>query len=131
MPGIERAEVPKMVFEVAASVTPAAVTFVVNLDDDFGAYGFGSGVMRVAVGDDDVGKLRFSAADLIGLLQSEPRVVLANGPEHDHAGAESKLSVGDGVVVAGDDKVFFEAEGFAKPIDRSRCIAIAQAGNNG
>jgi len=131
MPGVVGAEIPDVAFEVAAGVTTAAVAFVVDIKNDLGAGGFGASVMRVAIGDDDVAALRFCAADFIGLLHQFAEFVVLDGSEHDHAAAEIELGVGDGVVLAGDDEMFFESERVAEPVYCGRGVAITHAGDDG
>ena len=119
-----------MTFEVAASVAAAPVSFVMNINDDLRPGGFGTGVVRVTIRDNDVGKLRFRAADLVGLLQREAEIVFADGAEHNHAGTKGELGVGDSVVWTGNNDMFFETESFAEPFDCRRGISITQAGDN-
>ena len=51
--------------------------------------------------------------------------------EHDHAGAEGELDVGDGVVRAFVHDVAREAEGVAAPVDLRVGVPVAKAGDNG
>src|SRR5215470_13688078 len=130
-PGIVRAEIPEVAFDIAAGVAATTVALVVDINGDLRAGGFGASVVCVAILNNCVRELRFGATDLIGLLQCEAIVALTNGAKHDHAGAEGELGVGDSVVVARDDEIFFKAECVAKPVDGGGSVAIAQAGNDG
>jgi len=120
-----------MTFEIAASVASAAMAFVVNIKNDLGACGFSAGIVRIAVGDDDIGTLRFSTIGLVRLLQSEAMIVVTNRAKHDHSRAECELGVGDGVVFARDDEMLFETEGVTEPLDGGGSVAITEAGDDG
>jgi len=131
LPGIVGAEVPDVAFEVAAGVAAAAMALVVNVEDDLSAGGFGSSIMRVAIGDNDVAALRFGATDFVGLLHQFAKFVVLDGAEHDHAAAKVELCMGYGVVFGGNDEVFLETEGVAEPFNCGGSVAIAHAGDDG
>jgi hypothetical protein len=119
-------------FEVAAGEGATAVVHVADVEDHLGSGGLSGDVDGVGVVDDEVGAFGLAEADLVG-LGHEFAVVAAivDGAEHDHAVAEGELGVGDGVVGAKVDGVFFEAEGADEPIDGGESVAVAEAGNDG
>lgn len=121
-----------MVFEIAAGEGAATVVHVADVEDHLGSGGLGGGVDGVGVVDDEVGAFGLAEADLVWLGHELAEVAaIVDGAEHNHAVAEGELGVGDGVVGAEMDGVFFEAEGADEPIDGCEGVAVAEAGNDG
>ena len=122
-----------MTFEVAAGEGAAAVVHVADVEDHLGARGFGGGVDRVCIVDDEVDSFCFAEAYLVG-LDHELAVLAAvvDGAEHDHPVAEGELGVHDGLVIRAEvDGLFFEAEGGDEPVYCGEGVAVAKAGDDG
>ncbi len=126
-----------MAFGVAAGEGAAAVGHLFEGDDDLGVGGKDASVdgVKIGVRDDKRDGAGLGSADLVGLLDEATAVVvvgagLAPGAEHDHAGAEGELRVGDRVVGTGVDSLPLEAKDVAEPIDGLGCAAVAHAGDD-
>src|SRR3546814_17995337 len=94
LPRVVAAEPPQVAFDVAAGVAASAVVLVGDVPDDGGAGGLRPRVVRVGVGADHAGALRFAHADLVGLRDlPSPLGGVAGRAEPDHAVAVSPLRV--------------------------------------
>ena len=122
-PRIVGAEIPQMPLRITARVEAAPVILIGNLHGDLGPGGVRPRVMRIGIVHDHVGALGPGPAHLLRRLDPLAKFVGARRAEHNHAVAKGELGVRDGPVLAGYDKVLFESEGLAQPIDRSGRIA--------
>ncbi|MCY1310450.1 hypothetical protein D9M70_606390 [compost metagenome] len=84
----------------------------------------------VDVGHHQIDALGAEPTSLVGLAHQTAVVVVPYRAEHDHAGAQAELGVGDAAVVLRHHQVLDEAEGIAQPGDGGGGIAVAQAGNH-
>src|SRR5262245_18972626 len=78
-PGIVRAERPDVAFGVATGVAPAAMVFILEVDHDARSRGNGLPVVRVCIGDDDVGTLGAHASRCSGRLDVLTILAFARG----------------------------------------------------
>src|SRR6185312_7553286 len=88
-------------------------------------------VVGPAVGHGHTGALGFAAADLVGLRHVPAEIVMAHAAQHDHAAAVGQLRVLDFAGIVFVDRVPFETEGPAEPVDGRVRIAITQARDDG
>src|SRR5208282_5594068 len=68
LPRIVAAETPDVTLQITAGIASAAIVLILDIPQHRGASGLGPRVMRVAIGDDDVGALRLGAADFVRML---------------------------------------------------------------
>ena len=132
LPGIVSTDAPDVAFEVAAGEGSTAVVHVPDVEQHGGPGGLCGGVDGVGVADYEVGALGFAVTYLVG-LDGELAVLAAviDGAEHDHAGTEGELGVGDGIFGAHIDGLLLEAEGADEPVDGCEGVAVAEGGNDG
>src|SRR5438128_9635926 len=123
-PRAVRAEAPEVPLGVTDGVPAGAVVRVLELHHDLGARGLRARVVRVHVLD----------VDVHSLLHGVPRVVGAgpvlSRPEHDHAGAELHLRVGDGPLGPRHHHLLLEAEGPGEPFESGRPVLVSQSGED-
>src|SRR5271163_5320882 len=94
VPGIVSTETPDVAFEVAATVSAAAVVLVLGVEEDHGACGFGARIVSVGVCNNDVSPLRVRAADFVGEPHQAAVLIIGmnlSRAEHDHGVAEGEL----------------------------------------
>lgn len=110
LPRVISTETPYMTFQVVTTKTSPTVVFIFNFDDHFRARSFRPNIDSICVGYDHVSRLRFRAADFIGLFdQTSPLgFLLKNRPEHDHAVTKGQLRMGNRAVIIRVDRLFLE-----------------------
>src|SRR3954453_5005381 len=123
--GVVGSERPEVALEVAGAVLGRAVVHVGELADDLGARRPRALVVSVGIVDDRVDRDR--RGERVGGLAAHPALVRALA-EHDDAGAEPKLGVVDGPVIAAVDGLLHDPEPRLQPLDRGVGVAVSQRG---
>src|SRR5215475_1885549 len=64
------------------------------------------------------------------MLHQPPEFGVGRRSEHDHSIAEAELGMGDRAVLVWHNKLLFEAEHAAEPIDRGRGVTVTKTGDH-
>ena len=105
-----------MAFRVAEREAAAAIVLVLDLHDDLAALFFHFGVNRIGIFDDNIGALRGSTERRRRFLLHAKRIV-ARAAQHDHAGVENQLGMGNAPYAVFDNKMTVKTDGPAELVD--------------